>query len=259
MRKTVWQMTVTTAVVGALSMFLRWLQMQNVLKDVGGGNLLVARGSGYSIAVLLAMVCSAALAVFFTLRLRKGLITPDKPAPLRSQNIAQLVLAAIACALLLIGAVLMLAKGSGFQKFLGFLLLLCAAAIARLTLVKGNLGGKYFAAFCAAFVAVVMSAWLIFAYKENAEDPQLWLFVPGILAVASAALSFYYLAGYPFGRAKPARALLVTQLATYFSLIAAAYPGDPAQTGTARTFIFLALALLFLVESWAVVEQKCTM
>ena len=256
MRKTAWQMTITVAVVGALSMFLRWLQMQNVLKDVGGGNLLVARASGYSTAVLLAMLVFTALSVFFTLRMRKGLTVPEKPAPPRFHNIAQPALAGVSCVLLLVGAILLLAVGDAAQKFIGLLFLLSAAALVPLTLVRGKLGGKYFTAFCAAFVAVVLSVWLILAYKENAEDPQLWLFVPGILAIASSALGFYYLAGYPFGRAKPARALLVTQLATYLNLLAVAYPGAPAQTATARTLIFVALALLFLVESWAVVEER---
>ncbi|MCL2342376.1 MAG: hypothetical protein FWC62_00535 [Firmicutes bacterium] len=265
MRKT-WVMLITTAVVGALGMFLRWLQMQNVLKDeVVGGNhlLLVARSSSYSTAVVVAIACFVGLAILFTLWLRKGLSVPKKPAPLSLDRPVQTVLAGLSCVLLLIFAVLMLPalwNGEILQKLVGLLafvvLVAFAAAVARLTLVKGSFGGKYFAALCAAFSAVAMSVWLIFLYKENAEEPQLWLFVPGILAIASAALSFYYLAGYAFGRVKPGRALLLTQLGVYFNLMAAVYPGEPAQTGTARTFLFLGLALFFFAESWAVAEQK---
>ena len=242
-------MTVTTAVAGALFLFLRWLQMQNVMQGVAP-DALVARSSPYNIAVLLAMVCAVLLAVFFTLRQRKGLTAPSGPAALGFGGAAYTALSVAVCALLLIGAVLLLAKGSGSQKFLGFLLLFSDAAIARLTLGKNGASGKYFRAVCAAFVTVVMSVWIIFDYKANAENPQLWLFAPAILAFACSALGFYYLAGYSFGRAKPARTLLVSQLATYFCLIAAAYPGT-AQGTAGQTLVFVALALFFLLEAWS--------
>jgi len=247
MRKNAWPMTISTCVLGALSMFLRWLQLQNVADETTG---LIARGAALSTLVVLCIILEALMIGVFIFRMRGELITPEKPVTPRFHNLIQPGLAALACVLLLIAGISMLRNG-GAERILGALFILCSLAMARFTLVKRSPGGKALPAFCTAVVAVTMCVWLIMEYKQNAAEPQLWYFVPGILATAATAMSFYYLAGYPFGRAKPMRTVFFTQFASYLCLLTAADPG-----ASSRAMIFMALAALQLLESRAVMEVK---
>jgi hypothetical protein len=63
---------------------------------------------------------------------------------------------------------------------------------------------------------------LVNEYKVSASDPVLWNFAIRILAICAVTLAYYYFAGYCYGRAKPHRALYVSFLGIFLSIISLA-------------------------------------
>ena len=64
--------------------------------------------------------------------------------------------------------------------------------------------------------------WLIVLYKENATNPVLLDFCYQSLAVAAAALSFYFGAGYAFGKAAPGWTVFSYLVTCFFGIVSIA-------------------------------------
>jgi hypothetical protein len=109
----------------------------------------------------------------------------------------------------------------------------------------GNLG-----CLIAAVPVLFFCFWLIVSYKENADDPVLWDYAIEILAIASSALAFYYVAGYLFYRAKPMRAVYFVLLAAFFCTMTLI---DRRSLGA--SLIFAASALSFFVLGWILIRN----
>ena len=77
----------------------------------------------------------------------------------------------------------------------------------------GGVGG------IAAVIPVLFGClWLITAYRIESENPVLWSCALEILAIVASTLSFYYVAAYFYGRAKPARGIVMLQAAVYLCM-----------------------------------------
>lgn len=64
--------------------------------------------------------------------------------------------------------------------------------------------------------------WLILLYRQNASNPVLLAYAYQIIALVFTALSFYFTAGYVFGRPAPGRAIVSYYCAIYFSAVSLA-------------------------------------
>ena len=69
---------------------------------------------------------------------------------------------------------------------------------------------------------VFFCLWLVITYKENATNPVLLDYFYECLAMAAAALSFYYAAGFVFGRGRPGMTVLTHLCAVSFMITALA-------------------------------------
>ena len=72
--------------------------------------------------------------------------------------------------------------------------------------------------------ALFMCFWLILMYKRNAANPVLLKYCYQCLAVLTAALSFYFSAGYVFGKAAPGKTVLSFLTAIFFCCVTLADP-----------------------------------
>ena len=67
--------------------------------------------------------------------------------------------------------------------------------------------------------SVFFCLWLVILYRQNASNPVILSYCYQCLALASAALSFYYGAGFAFKKSKPAKTIISYMLTIYFCTI----------------------------------------
>ena len=89
-----------------------------------------------------------------------------------------------------------------------------------------------------------MCFWLIYVYRLNASNPILLSFIYQSFAIIASALSFYFTAGFLYGKPSPGKAIVAHYTAIYFCIVTLA---DGHQPGI--TIIFCALVAANLVHS----------
>jgi hypothetical protein len=246
MQKKAWPATVFTCVIGAFAMFLRWLQMNNIIDETG----LLLRGSSFSLAVVIVDLIAAAGILAFSLSLRGSIKEAGVPVLPRFQSVGQPALAAISLILLLIGSIEMLAVGDFPRKLAAVALIAACAALCKIMLSKNENTKLGALAALSCLPAIAVSVLLIIEYRLINKEPQIWIFAPRILAFSFSALGFYYFAGFPFCRAKPTATVFIMLLACFLCLAAVADPLLPA----GQTLILIALAIIFIIEAWTVIS-----
>jgi hypothetical protein len=92
--------------------------------------------------------------------------------------------------------------------------------------------------------------WLIISYKSNSTNPTVWAYAVEILALAAALLAFYYFAGFPYGRAKPANSLYFAMLGSFLCIVTMA---DDRSFGL--QLMFVAAICMQLFWAWAIVTH----
>ncbi len=212
MHKEAWVNTMASLVLGALCLFLRWLQDETIFDAETG----LARANA-PISWLLALALLAALAAVWLLSRRLSGEGPTEPEEALAD--APKILSAG-----LIAAGLAAAGGSALLYFTGSGVLIKIAALLGLLSVPalmfypslprwGALG-----ALLSLNPVLFFSFWIIISYKEHAVNPVVWSYATLILAIAALLLASYRLAGYLFYRAKPRQAVFACCLAPVYGI-----------------------------------------
>jgi hypothetical protein len=190
---------------------------------------------------------AAAVFLFQVRKLRRFNAPTEPTAAFYSRNPPFPLLMLVSGILAAAGAVLMFRQGDLLIKILALLGLLAAACLAFYPEAKsrGDLG-----CLLAAVPVLFFCFWLIVSYKENADDPVLWDYAIEILAIASSALAFYYMAGYHFYRAKPMRSVYFILLAAFFCTMTLA-----DRRGLGASLMFSAAALSFFTLGWILIRN----
>jgi len=89
---------------------------------------------------------------------------------------------------------------------------------------------------------VLMMFWIIASYKANATSPSVWSYAIEILALCSALITFYYIAGFPYGRPQPERSMFMSMLSAFLCISTLA---DNRIMGL--QLVILALAMMFVM------------
>ena len=89
-----------------------------------------------------------------------------------------------------------------------------------------------------------MCFWLIFLYRHNASNPILLSYIYQLLAIVTTAMSFYFTAGFLYGKPAPGKSIVAYFASIYFCIITLA-DGHP----TGITVIFCALIAVNLIHS----------
>lgn len=222
MRNNAFNLCLTTFVAGIFGFFLRWLQTLNGFEENGlaiPGALTGIVFAVYSVVVLLAF------AAINRVYLRKKSLGDKAFEVLRPGNFipgavlwAVAVVMAIDCLVLMFSADF--ARYPTMQRMmsaLGIFSALCLPFIlqrkAEAEKDEGGIGG------IAAVIPVLFGClWMVTAYRIESENPVLWSCVIEMLAIIAVTLSFYYIAAFFYGRAKPVRGLFIMQLAVYLCM-----------------------------------------
>ena len=214
MQNEAYKLTGFMAVVSALGFLLRWLQNMNIIeKDTG----LAVQGAPISALVVALILIVVAVLIGYTVYLRRYDVSVVPEEALAGHNFLFTAFGVVV-ALMLAGAGVMQLLQAGSMTWpvahricgIGALV----GALGTLLLVTGvdqpeKAGVRRVAA---SLVVLYGALWLITVYKDAAADPVLWNFAIEVLAVCSALIAFYYLAGYQFGDPKP----MITIFFCYF-------------------------------------------
>jgi hypothetical protein len=243
MRKDIWFYMAPPAILGSFGLFARWLQVLNVFDTETG----LARPGAF-LSWLVALLCLAAVFVllFSVLRLRRYRAPVEPVAAFHGGRLFRLLMSASAL-LTAVGVALFFLHGDILTRILALLGLAAAGGLLFYPSAPkwGDLG-----CLIATMPILFFSFWLIVFYKENAADPVLWDYAPEVLAIATSALAFYYLAGYLYYRAKPFRAIYFDLLAAFFCVVVLA---DRHSTG--NFLVFGGAALAFFTLGWVLLQN----
>lgn len=212
-------MCLITCVAGIFGAFLRWLQTINAFEE---GTGLPIPGAKTSIAMLLYLVLAAVVFLLLTLAcLRRFRMSADGHQAFASSSPAPAVLMKCLSAVTVVAsAVLML--GAAGVRYAMLQRVFAAAGIFSGALCFAGLyssqGKANNAPWFTLAPVLFLCVWLIFSYKNNAEDPVVWRFVIEILAISAMVMAHYEYAAFFYGRGKPKAALFFLQLAVFLSI-----------------------------------------
>ena len=214
MQKEAYKLTGFTAVISALGFLLRWIQNMNIIDKETG---LAVQGAPISRLVTALILIVAAVLIGYTIYLRRYDVSVVPEEALCGHNFLFTVFGMV--------VVLLLAASGGMQLIQAGAMTwpvahrLCGigtliGALGMLVLVTGAAQPEKAGARRVAATMLILhgALWLITVYKDAAADPVIWRFAIEILAVCSALIAFYYLAGYQFGEPKP----MITIFFCYF-------------------------------------------
>ncbi len=250
MQKKSWTFVCYAFVTGAFAMFLRWLQLINCFEEDTG---LFISGSALTPAfiIMLFIACAGILVMSLLFRL-----TSDEPAQaFRVKSPLCMVFTALLSLVMLVGAILLFIQSGSMCAELLFRLLAVlaiAAAAAMFVVINRMSSGRADNVSCFCFVVIVLfyCLWLVASYKSHDSDPVIWDYWPEILALASGTLSWYYLAGFAFGRPRPRATVFFCGLSFILELVCM-----PDDRSASLSLLLIAPALESLMLSWILIRN----
>ena len=230
-------------VAGIFGFFLRWLQLLNGFED----GLAIPGATIATVFALYSLVVVLLFAGINLLLLKKRSFSTDPCVALTAGNIiprlimwAVAALMAIACLILMFSSDF--ARYPTMQRLTAALGIFAALCLPFLLRKKGSEEAGFSSS--AALIPVLFGClWLVTAYRVESENPILWSYVLEMLAIVAVTLSFYYIAAYFYGRAKPLRCVFSMQISTYLCMCTLM---DSHSLGEKLLFGCLAAAMLVL-------------
>lgn len=246
MQKNSWIFIGFAFVMGAFSLFLRWLQLLNSFEEETG---LFVSGTSSSAALMIALMIAFAGLIYLTQPLRR-LTAENCSNALKAKSVIIPVVVGVFCAVMFSGAVGLFASASATKypqiyRVLALLGIISAACIytAVYSLSLGKNGPMV--CLCMAAVTLFYCFWLIVSYKEHDADPVVWDYAIEILAIAASLLGWYFTAGFAFERPKPSLSLFFQGLCFILCLCTL-----PDERSTFLSLMLIAPSAALLVLSW---------
>ena len=220
MRNNAFTISLSTFVVGIFGFFLRWLQHINGFEENG---LAIPGVTIATVYLVYSLVAFAAFIVICRICLGKKSAPTEAMEAFRPLNpIPGAIMWAIAAVMAI--ACLVLMFSSDFARYptmqrimsaLGIFSAVCLPFLVR-RWAEGEDGSSR--GIMALLPVVFGCMWIITSYRIESENPVLWSYVVEMLAIIAVTLSFYYIAAYFHGRAKPGRCFVVLQTTVYLCM-----------------------------------------
>ncbi len=230
---------VSAAVLGIIGAVLRKVELSTVFESSTG---LARRGEPITIALAVFSVASAALFIVLSSRIKKYEVSEGYLGAMTNGSQALFAVSVVSAFGIACGSVLYYFEGRALIDIIltvfGLIASMAVFILSRVSSKSSESDGN--AALSALFV-VFICLLLVLEYKARSADPELLDYVYDFLALCSAALAFYYKAGYAFSKPKPRRSIMYMQLSLYFCIIAV-----PGASGLSRALLFTSLALLLI-------------
>lgn len=200
------------------------------------------------VSIILALLSVVSIAAFIVLSigLRKKGVSEGYSEAMSSNSQALFVLALISACGIAGASVLYYFENSSKIISIPAILLSAVGFMASLTVIYLSRPKQKSAeadgnAFASAYFVIFICLWLVLEYKSRSADPVLLDYVYDFLALCSAAMAFYYKAGFAFSRPRPLQTSAYMQMALYFCIVAI-----PGADGKAQMIYYVSLALLLI-------------
>lgn len=242
-----------TAGLGAFGLFFRWLQNQTAFNADTGLN---EPGMTNVLVVLVVLVAAAVLLLKLRRIGKEGYALPDSVYDaFRGRTVVYPAIIWCIGILMAIGGAVTLSNVRFDEQ----------KTVMSTVAILGILSGLSFPMICTAarrryspgLVSLLMTLpivmfciWLVASYKQHATNPVVWAYSIEILAICAAIIAFFFTAGYPYGRAKPQKAVFWAAIGAFFcfmTLADARYAGE--------LIMFLGSGAMLLMEIWMIVSN----
>lgn len=240
------------AALGVFGAFFRWLQ-NSISFDAETG---LMKPGLLNVLVPAAIIIAAGLFYYLIVRLRKTYAAlSDMYSVFRGTSIFYPIFAwTIAVIVILGGFILMINSAESALHGMYFVIAVLAVFTGIcFPMICTAARSRYSPAMVSLFTTlpiVLFALWLITCYKANASNPNTWVYAIEIIACCIVTAAFYFIAGYPYGRAKPYYALFFAMLGAYLCIMTLA---DSRYVG--QQFIFLGTAGMLLMECWMITNN----
>lgn len=199
-------------------------------------------------AVLVAAAVLAARRLQAADGFRKAFYTQGYPA---FALMAVLGLAVTVCALIAMGSGISLMDLTGMARWV-FLALLALAGLGMTVMAYSAYTQRdtSFLKIGSVMPALLYCYWLVALYRVNAGNPVLADYCYGALALACAAMGFFYAAGYAFERRNLRGSVITGPFSAFLLLVAAADPWPmPLRAALAATALYLTVSSMQFLAS----------
>jgi len=242
-----------TAGLGAFGMFFRWLQNQAAFETDTG----LLKPSALNWIVPLAIAVSA----FIFYRLISGMKQKDRiPCTAFYTVFAEETrifsfISWLVGILMVIGGVSLLigSKGEPMAGVYTVIALLAVLSGLGFPLALSAPQTRYapgLVCLLMTFPIILFTLWIVVSYKIHANNPTVWSYAIEMLALASALMGFFLVAGYPYCKARPVTTLFMLMLGAYLCIMTL---GD--SRGLSGQLIFLSAAGQFIMYIWVLVRN----
>lgn len=254
MRKNAMVICCYVCVTAAFGAFFRWIQNQAAFETATG---LVIYGSIWS--KIVALLCMAAVlgGLALVIGLRKKDFYPARDCKtvfLGMPPVTTYYYNFMAVLMILGGAVLFVT--SKYEQYATILRVLALFAILSGLSFRYLVAAPYkehednLQCLCCTVMVLMYSYWLVVCYKLHAATPSAWTYGFEVLAIGTNAISFYYMAGYAFGRVRPYRSLFGSMTGAFLSLVTL-----PDGHYLGMQLMFLASAGMQLYFAWMIASN----
>jgi len=234
------------AILGVIGAILRKIELDTVFEPETG---LALRWQPITILLILLSAVSVMVFIILSARFKSFEACGTYCTALAGTTPIPMIISAAAALGIAGGSVLYFIDGAG--EFVDLALMLCGLLTAisvfmlsrNVYLKKDNAANAVFSTIIVIFVCL----WMVLEYKMRSADPVILDYVYDFLALCSAAVAFYYKAGFAFDRPRPPKTMLFSMTASYFCLVAI-----PGASGTAQLIFFACLALVLFSDMPAI-------
>ena len=223
MQSEAYKLTGFTAVVSAAGFLLRWLQDLQIL-DAETGLAISGKPISFVVAGLIVLLALGYGAIAFGLRKFYAPTEPEKA--LTGKTFLYTALSVVPSILIGVCGVILLIRS--WPTGQAVVWRLCgasaiAAAFGGIMVARGVSRPENAASRRVGIVLMILFGclWLIAEYKTAATDPVLWRFAVEILAICSALMAFYHMAGYFYGEPSPRLTVFFCYIGAFLCVMSA--------------------------------------
>ena len=247
MRKYAFALVGGSAVFGMAAFFLRRWELQQLYQDETG---LAARGIPSTTVLFAVTAMAVAVALLFGVcTARRFVSVPRYDGTFGMESPAGLLPYALFGAVAVVAAVQHWRQAGSAGNAVETCFFIFAAlsglsvigsAVSAYTKKRGLL------TLTSVVPAVFFCFWLVLIYKQHDTNPQLVEYAFMCLAAAALSLSFYYTAGYAYGKQAPGKLVFSHVLAVYFAVLTLADDWNGAEKLLLLAFACITLINLYL-------------
>ncbi len=225
MQKHALKISAYAGVLGAFGSFFRWLQLQSAFDKETG----LIKPSALNVLLPLILIGSAVMFYYLIKQLKaEGFEAPtDIKSTFRGTSIFYPIAFYAIAGITVIGGLAVFFTAGKYALPGAYRLIALLAILSGVTfpLICISSRKQYMPALVCIFMTlpiVMYCLWLIVCYKVSASNPTVWAYCIEVLTVCAVIIALYFTAGYPYGSAKPYRAIYSAILAAFMCIVSLA-------------------------------------